>query len=438
MGVPPFSFILSQNKRWIRYAFIGIVAAMCMYIPTSINFFSNEDYRGSARGMEVSLAHLMALSVIGALIIIRKFKSWVPDFGYRIYIIYFLLCLPSVSTAENGLFAWFEIWKMIMLYIFYVAVYNYLYATDDMKTVVKCLGIFAIVNFLLVVKLHFAGVYQPHGVFPHQNCMAVAMHLFGTLFFAGYMMNGVRTKFGFLLLSAFICSAGATARSYSRMALALMPIGYGIAFLNCVVKGKPRGWMLRIAPIAFAGLVAFAAMLPRIIQRFESAPEASGNTRVELALTAFEMIKDEPWFGVGINNWGIKINEPYEYAERAGRQLNYGKDYKDGIVETVYLLVCAECGIPALVAMLIWFFWYLFRCFVLLRRLKGTEWFFVPAGLMGGLTVCYIQSCMEWVFRQQLNLICLMFMFAILSYLDKRTLENSRQGTRSVARLPHT
>lgn len=378
--------------------------------------------------MEVSLAHLMALAVVFALMFIRKFKYWAPDAGFRIYIVYFLLCLPSVSTAADGMIAWFEIWKMMMLYIFYVAVFNYLAATDDMKTVVGCLGVFAIVNMMIIVKDHLSGVYQPHGVFPHQNGMAVAMHLFGTLFFAGYMMRGLKTKVGRFCLIAFGCAAAATARSYSRMALALMPIGYGLSFLACVIRGKPRYWKRRIAPIAFLGFVGFLAMLPRIIERFETAPEASGNTRVELALTAAEMIKDEPWRGVGINNWGIKINPPYEYAELAGRNTNRGEDFRDGIVETVYLLVGAECGIPALAAMLCWFGWYWFRCFSLIRRMGNSEWFFVPAGLLGGLTIGYMQSCFEWVFRQQLNLICLMFMFATISYLDKITPRRPRQS----------
>ncbi len=418
MGVPPFAFLLSQNKRWIKYAFIGIVVAMCMYIPTSINFYSNEEYRGSARGMEVSLAHLMAFSVVGALAFIRKFKYWAPDTGFRLYVLYFLLCLPSLGAAADGLIAWYEVWKMMMLYVFYIAVFNYLMATDDIKTVVGCLGVFAIVNMMLIVKDHFSGIYQPHGVFPHQNGMAVAMHLFGTLFFAGYLMRGLKTKLGRFSLAAFVCAAGATARSYSRMALALMPIGYGLSFLLCVWKGRPRNWQRRVAPIAFAGFLALCAMLPRIIERFETAPEASGDTRVELALTAWEMIKDEPWRGVGINNWGIKINQPYEYAELAGRNTNRGEDFKDGIVETVYLLVCAECGIPALLTMLLWFGWYWMRCLALTWRMKEDKWFFVPAGLFGGLTIAYMQSCLEWVFRQQLNLICLMFMFATISYLN--------------------
>ena len=47
----------------------------------------------------------------------------------------------------------------------------------------------------------------------------------------------------------------------------------------------------------------------------------------------------------------------------------------------------------------------------------GTEWYFIPAGLFGGLAANYLQSTLEWVLRQQLNLVCLMFVFAIVSHL---------------------
>ena len=53
-----------------------------------------------------------------------------------------------------------------------------------------------------------------------------------------------------------------------------------------------------------------------------------------------------------------------------------------------------------------------------MRKLKGTHWYFIPAGLFGGLTAVYAQSAFEWVLRQQLNLICIMFMYAMLSYLN--------------------
>ena len=417
--VPPFAFLLAQNRRWMRYAFVGVVAAMCLYEATSINFLAHPDYRGTSRGLEVSLAHLMAFSLLGAVAFSGRLRRLVPDRGAALFLLYALLCLPSLSAAENVLFGLFEVWKMALLYVLYLAVRSYLRATDDLRTVLRALAAFAAVNFAVVVRAHVAGVWQPHGLFPHQNSMAVAMNLLGCLFLAGYVEHGAGTRLGRLCLAGFLCAAAAAVRSYSRMALALMPVGYGLAWLLCVVRVRPRRWLARTAPLAVAGLVALAAMAPRIVQRFETAPKESGSTRVELALCAWEMVKDEPLRGVGLNNWGIKINPPYEYAERAGRNTNRDEEFRDGIVETVYLLVGAECGIPALAAMLVWFFYYLIIACRLVKKLKGTPYAAIPAGLAGGLVACYLQSCLEWVLRQQMNLILLMIFFAVLDHLNK-------------------
>ena len=78
--------------------------------------------------------------------------------------------------------------------------------------------------------------------------------------------------------------------------------------------------------------------------------------------------------------------------------------------------------------MLAWFGWYLFKSLVMMGRFRGTEWFFVPVGCFCGLLVTYLQSFLEWVLRQQLNLICLMFIFAILSYLNGKKPETIRRG----------
>lgn len=429
LGVPPFAWVLSMNRRWLRWAFVGVVAALCLYNQTSINFFSHEDYRGSARGMEVSLAHLMAFSLVGAMIFARRFKRWLPDAGAKLFVLHLLLCLPSLTAAENVLFGFFEVWKMSLALVFFAAVYNYLRATDGVRIVVRAFAALAIINLAVVAKEHVSGVWQPHGLFPHQNSMVVAMNLLGPLFFSGYLMFGLKSPFGRLCALACACAAGAAVRSYSRMGLAMMPIGYGIAYLLCLARGRPRHWLARSVPLFIAGAVALAAMAPRILERFESAPEASASTRVELALCAWEMIKDEPLRGVGLNNWGLKINAPYEYAERAGRDVSArGPDFEDGIVETVYLLDAAECGIPALLALLAWFGWYWLRCLGLTGRLAGSQLFFVPAGLCGGLAAVYVQSGFEWVLRQPLDLFCLLMCFAVVSHLGIRRAEAQPKG----------
>ena len=418
-GVPPLAALLVINRKWTKYVMWGLIAALAVYQSTAINFFSHEDYRGSARGMEISVAYLLAMAIVLASVARMKFPGFLPSTGAKLYGLYFLLCLPSWSSAENTLFCWLETWKMIMIYLVYLGVRAFLDMTDDMKSLLRGLAVFAVWNFIIVARDHLHGIYQPHGIFAHQNCLAMAMHIFGSFFLAFCFARGV--KKAPLYTIAFISAAACVIRTYSRAAIAGTPVWVTLTFLCLAakpMKGSFSKLLKRAMPFAVVGLIGLAAMLPRIIDRFQSAPESSKDTRIQLALCAKEMIIDEPLRGVGINNWGIKINEPYDYAFRAGRSYNYGSDYKDGIVETVYLLVGAECGLPALAAMIIWFAWYLFVCLRLISRLGRSRWAPIPCGLFGGLFVCYLQSCLEWVLRQQMNLILLMVFFAMLDYVD--------------------
>lgn len=419
LGVPPLAFLLSINMRWMKYAIWAMVGALAIYQSTAINFFSHEHYRGSSRGMEVSIVYLLAAALLIVSSIKHKKPRLVPSRGSAIFLVYFALCLPSWSAAENMLYSWMETWKMIMLYITYLSIRANLNVTDDVESLVKGLAAFAIFNFLLVVKDHLAGVYQPHGVFPHQNGLAMAMHLFANMFFAFFLIKGWRHSK--LNVAAFIAATACIVRTYSRGALAMIPLSFFVTFVLSVMsapRGKRSRIFKRVIPIAVVGLAGLAAMLPRIIERFETAPEASANTRVELALCAKEMILDEPWRGVGINNWGIKINPPYDYADRAGRTNNRGEDFADGIVETVYLLVGAECGIPALAAMVVWFLSYLFLSLFLAKKFAGTSYAAIPAGLAGGFVALYLQSCLEWTLRMQMNLILLFIFYALLDHLN--------------------
>ena len=417
LGVPPLALLLYINDRWMRHVLWGMAAAMFAWQGTAINFLSHEDYRGSARGMEVSLVYLFAFVLLLVAALRRRMDRFLPDGGFRAYAVYFLLCLPSLATAASGVLAWCELWKMLMIYAFALSLFCFLRMTGDVRSVMAMFALIVIGNFLVVVKMRYSGVYQPRGIFPHRNCMAMAMNLFGPVFFASYLTHGLRTWTDRLFCLAGACAAVASVWSYSRGAIAVMPIGYGLAAAACFMEG--RGFFrkaVRMLPVLLALLMGLASMLPRVIDRFKNAEQSSGNTRVELARCAWEMIKEEPWRGVGINNWGIKINKPYPYAERAGRDFPEHMG-SDGVVETVYLLVGAECGIPALVAMLVWFAWYWLVCVRLFRKLRGTMWYFIPAGAFGGLAANYLQSALEWVLRQQMNLVCLTGVFAVLSYL---------------------
>jgi len=430
LGVPPMTFLLFINPRWMKYAFWGMTTAMCLYQATAINFFSHEFYAGSARGMEISLLHLISIGLLAALVMHGKVKKLLPEFGFKLYFLYFLLCLPSLAVADDLLISWLEIWKMIMLFMFYLTVYYYLKTTDDVNAVLKSLILLLVVNFISTAKAHYAGVYQPGGIFPHRNGMAMGMLLMGPMFFAGYLSYGLKRWFGRFCAIAVVCAVISTFWSYSRGALVMIPLAYGITTAASMLEGRKKfgGKFKRILPFVLVGIIGFMAILPKIIERFQEAPKESGETRKELAACAYEMIKANPITGVGINNWSLNMRPIHPYQDRASDKLGVDLDYR-GIVETVYLLVCAECGIPALVVMLAWFAWYWLSCILLLKRLRGTKWYFIPAGMLGALTANYMQSVLEWVLRQSLSLLCLVFTFSLLAYLNSnwRKLAKSKE-----------
>ena len=71
-GVPVLACFLAMRLKWIRWAIFGMVVGIYAYQPTAINFFSHEWYTGTARGMEISLIHLLAFAVLMALSIRGK------------------------------------------------------------------------------------------------------------------------------------------------------------------------------------------------------------------------------------------------------------------------------------------------------------------------------------------------------------------------------
>ena len=66
LAMPPLGVALSFNRRWMKYAVWAMIGALAVYQNTAINFFSYEDYRGSSRGMEVSIVYLLAFALLVA------------------------------------------------------------------------------------------------------------------------------------------------------------------------------------------------------------------------------------------------------------------------------------------------------------------------------------------------------------------------------------
>ena len=418
MGVLPLGYILTLNRKFMRYAFFAVSLPVMMFNQVSINFFSHETYRGTSRGMEVSLVYLLALAMLIGMWILYRKKPLLPDIGSKIYWIYFLLCIPSLINADNTLFSWFELWKMIMMYIVFLTTYYYLYYYRDFTSVIIAFGIVATVTFITVVYQHVKGIHQANGLFPHQNSMGMYMCLVAPIFFAYYFNRNKGWK-RWLFVGFFLVASAACMRTYSRGAMVCLPFGCMItALLSLRYQFHMRKIQI-LLPIFLICFFGALLLLPNIINRFQNAPKESLMTRQNLAAAAWNMMVDKPFAGVGLNNWGIKINPPYPYCEYRYNNKRIAKDFKEGIVETSYLLVGAECGFFALAAFLAWLGYYYVCAFKLVKQMRRSNFFYVPVGIVGGLTAVYAQSTLEWVMKQQVNFIQMMMLFAVLSILYK-------------------
>ena len=290
LAVLPSTVLLLCEHKFIRWATLGLTVPLLMFNSTAINFFSNESYRGTSRGMEISIIYITALTILLTLSIMRGPRKLFPDWGSRLYLLYFLACLPSLNFAENGLFSFFELWKMIMIYLVFLAVYHYLeFSGGDFDIILYGIMIVTTVNFFTIVLQHFRGVYQVFGLFPHQNSLAMYMQLAGMIFFSRYfnLSEGWRSRIFFI---AFCLASVALVRTYSRGALACYPIA-GFITLAASIRYKFSVRKVYIAMgLGFIGLIGLALFMPRIIERFQKAPESSGQTRKDFAVAAVKEV----------------------------------------------------------------------------------------------------------------------------------------------------
>lgn len=80
-GVIPAAFFMVYDRRLLRITAFLIPLCALAFQQTAINFFSHELYRGTSRGMEVSLSYLCALVILLAILRRRGRLRLLPGAG---------------------------------------------------------------------------------------------------------------------------------------------------------------------------------------------------------------------------------------------------------------------------------------------------------------------------------------------------------------------
>lgn len=413
--VVPVGGLLGVASKKIEKLLIFLSVFFSCRTNETINFFSHELYRGSSRGFEISLVDLVGMSLFFVVLFRKKVTLFPP--GSFLYFLYFSFSALSIINSANVLFSSFELWKMLRMYFYFWTIYNLIQNEEDFQVVIK--SVYFIIFYIFAIVLfdkYIGGRYQARGPFPHQN--SLVMYL---IFFGGIITSRVvNFKPEFKTLVATVCIFLGVIFTYSRAGMfiyGVMVSGiFGIGLLEKVSARK----VISMIFVFLAGLLVLLKSGDTIIDRFVSAPKESANTRVYMAKAAVNMANDKV-LGVGLNNWGIKVNKPYGYSSHSPRYHEDG--FKEGLVETTYLMVAAETGWHNLIIFLLFLCSFLFRCMVLIKKFWRKNGSYIFIGMFMSLIGVYLESGLEWVLKQTPNFYQMMLIFALIAVFYKKNIK---------------
>jgi len=421
----PFNYIMT-NKFPLYEKFLWFLLVFFTANMVDINFYSMEHYRGTSKGFEMGMVDITVFSLLAVVIGRREEHPLKLPPGTFLYFLYFFFSLVSIVNSDVVIYSFFEIWKMIRMYIFFFVVFNMIRRFKDVHYLMFYISIVVLyITYSVLNQKYIQGMFQAHGPFPHQNSLVMYMILFGSLLLS-YLLNNKKAS-----LLYWMPIFGATAidiiSTLSRGGMALFALSLLIVFL----LSYSNKFSLRKLGITFLFLIMGGAVLFKasdsITERVNTAPEESLNVRIVLAQAAQNMA-DDKLFGIGLNNFGLKINPPYPYGNHIPRN---DDDEKGGLVETIYLMIAAETGWHNLGIFITFLFYMYYTNLRNYFHMKGNPYRFFPLGLIGGLAVIYVQSTLEWVLKQTNNFYQLMFIFAVIGALARILDEKKKRSEES-------
>lgn len=428
--VVPVGSLLSRRSQPIRAIAFGL-----MIFFTSWSFMIHiaplPDWTGTARGYALSMVDIFAsILLLGMVLDPDTRVSWRPP-GAWLYALYFLFVLISGSNAMHLLQWGFEVCKMFWMYVFFLAAYNYLrHARNFWLLIYPICFTLGVVLVYGIYQKYFGGVFQISSTLPHQNSLALYVTLFGCLVL-GVLLNEKANPLQIVLLgSAFSASLLLVIFTYSRGGLLCFFLGCGLTGALSMLFNRLTARKLSLSALGMIFVIlALSYALPRIISRFQNAPEASYTTRVFLNRAAVRIANDY-FLGVGANNFSEYSGPFRHYAAEQHAQVRITEETSPygPIVESVYLLVAAECGYLGMLALIGWLYYYLALAIRLSFRLRNCYCAGLIIGCVGGLTANYLQSFLEWTLKQYANFYQLMLLFAVISviWVEQRTIAATR------------
>lgn len=416
------SALAAMSRRVRDACFFAMVLVSVVTERFDVHFISEEWYRGSTRGIEVSLVEILAFSVLaGCLLGKRRAEEgprlyWPASLG--LLLAYFFYCCLSVVFAPLKLFGLFELSKIAGTILIFLAAAAYLRTRREWTLLVVALAVIAGGEGAWAIKqrllMHLG---RAAGTLDHPNSLSMFFCLTAPPLAAIAHSRWPRWL-------RWICAAAvglATVGEVLAVSRAGLPVFFASVIGATIACAAYRLTPKRIVTgvvLAVAITAVVAAYWGHIRKRYdrisleEEYLDPNEEGRGVYFRLAAAIIEAHP-LGIGLNNWSWYVSRTYgpklgfDYMDYQSILSTYGPN--DEVFANAYLappahdlgaLTLGELGYPGfLLFSLLWLRWaWMGLGFVRLprsdpRRALGLGAFFGLCGIFG-------QSLTEWVYRQ--------------------------------------
>jgi len=408
----PFIIMISRNvKRFL-------IAIITMAIPLNIDMTLNlTAHVGGAKGFVISMHNFAVIGLLMVWLAESIRKPWKGFRSIRRFLVplsgLFIMAMISMLKSREVLFSVYELIEWVKMFLLFFCVARYVHESGDNKIVAFFLVIGLLLESVLALSQYFLN--STFGItalgmrkeamqmtLDGQVLQRVSGTLGGTNALAWYLDFVLPIPIALLLnrkkewtykpLLVLIAVLGMVALFLTFSRAGWLSFAFSLVVLFIAVSGEIKplyrfyGWIFISGMILLAAVVLAWTDNP-IRQRMTQDDKGSAYVRIPLMRVAAAMIRENPWTGVGLNNYVIVDQDYDETEEKVTASFPLP-------VHNVYLQLPAEVGIPAL-GFFLCFAAMVFIQLLRILRCYGSMERVLAAGLLAGLSAFMLHGTVE-------------------------------------------
>ena len=437
----------------VRDVFFFLMVSLAVFAErTDVNFFSEAWYRGTSRGIQVTLLEILAAGLLIGCWLGRRGEErrWFWPASLGVMLLYFVYAGISVVVSEPKIFGLFELTKILGSILVFLSAAAYVRTKREWTLLLVALGCAVGLEGLWAVKQYFlTRLDRVAGTLDHANSLSMYFCLTVPPLVAAAFAGWSRALRWFCAVAAALGAVGLLL-TFSRAGIPVFAVVVLGTILACASWRLSASRMVVRAILVVCAAALVAVSWTKMEQRYATATlqEEYFNPTIDgrgVYLHLAEMIAADHFFGVGLNNWSYHVSRTY--GPRLGfRFVDYGylasiygteddklfaNSYLAAPAHNLAALTLGELGVPGLLLFgLLWLRWFSMGAAFL--RLPRTEPMRVMGvGLFFGVCGIFGQSLTEWVYRQTPIFFTFYMLLGVLASLTA-----VRRRVRNEARAP--